>query len=118
MLLLRGSDGTTVQVPIDQQPDEYRLRFLRMADETLHTYGPSGQMSSSCYATGLARVGWQFTLAMATYDLIRLPRLLGSHHQYRQDRTITQVQTTACYAHLANDPLKAAANRLAGRIAE
>jgi transposase len=27
---------------------------------------------------GLARVGWQFTLAMATYDLIRLPKLLSS----------------------------------------
>ena len=30
----------------------------------------------------------------------------------------TQVQTTARYAHLANDPLKAAANRIANRIAE
>ena len=30
----------------------------------------------------------------------------------------TQVQTTARYAHLANDPLKAAANRIAIRIAE
>ena len=30
----------------------------------------------------------------------------------------TQVQTTARYAHLANDPLKAAANRIASRIAE
>ena len=29
----------------------------------------------------------------------------------------TQVQTTARYAHLANDPLKAAANRIASRIA-
>ena len=29
-----------------------------------------------------------------------------------------KVQTTARYAHLANDPLKAAANRIAGRIAE
>ena len=27
---------------------------------------------------GLARVGWQFTLAMAAYDLIRLPKLLSS----------------------------------------
>ena len=27
---------------------------------------------------GLARVGWQFTLAMAAYDLIRLPKLLTS----------------------------------------
>ena len=26
---------------------------------------------------GLARVGWQFTLALAAYDLIRLPKLLG-----------------------------------------
>ena len=26
----------------------------------------------------------------------------------------TQVQTTARYAHLADDPLKAAANRIAG----
>ena len=26
---------------------------------------------------GLARVGWQFTLAMAAYDLIRLPKLLA-----------------------------------------
>ncbi len=25
---------------------------------------------------GLARVGWQFTLALAAYDLIRLPKLL------------------------------------------
>ena len=30
----------------------------------------------------------------------------------------TQVQTTARYAHLANDPVKSAANRIAGRIAE
>ena len=30
----------------------------------------------------------------------------------------TQVQTTARYAHLANDPLKAAANRIANRIAD
>ena len=30
----------------------------------------------------------------------------------------TQVQTTARYAHLANDPVKAAANRIANRIAE
>ncbi|MDE0392228.1 MAG: tyrosine-type recombinase/integrase [Rhodospirillales bacterium] len=29
-----------------------------------------------------------------------------------------KVQTTARYAHLANDPLKAAANRIAGRIAD
>ena len=29
-----------------------------------------------------------------------------------------KVQTTARYAHLANDPLKAAANRIASRIAE
>ena len=28
-----------------------------------------------------------------------------------------QVQTTARYAHLANDPVKAAANRIASRIA-
>ena len=30
----------------------------------------------------------------------------------------TQVQTTARYAHLANDPIKAAADRIAGRISE
>ena len=30
----------------------------------------------------------------------------------------TQVQTTARYAHLANDPIKSAANRIANRIAE
>ena len=30
----------------------------------------------------------------------------------------TQVQTTARYTHLANDPLKAAANRIASRIAD
>ncbi|MCY4397552.1 MAG: site-specific integrase [Rhodospirillaceae bacterium] len=30
----------------------------------------------------------------------------------------TQVQTTARYAHLANDPVKSAANRIANRIAE
>ena len=30
----------------------------------------------------------------------------------------TQVQTTARYAHLANDPVKSAANRIASRIAE
>ncbi len=30
----------------------------------------------------------------------------------------TQVQTTARYAHLANDPVKLAANRIASRIAE
>ena len=30
----------------------------------------------------------------------------------------SQVQTTARYAHLADDPVKAAANRIAGRIAE
>ena len=29
----------------------------------------------------------------------------------------TQVQTTARYAHLANDPVKSAANRIASRIA-
>ncbi len=29
-----------------------------------------------------------------------------------------QVQTTARYAHLANDPLKSAANRIALRIAK
>ena len=28
------------------------------------------------------------------------------------------VHTTACYAHLANDPLQSAANRIALRIAE
>ena len=28
----------------------------------------------------------------------------------------TQVQTTARYAHLANDPIKSAANRIARRI--
>ena len=27
---------------------------------------------------GLAKVGWQFTLAMAAYNLVRLPRLFGS----------------------------------------
>jgi Transposase DDE domain len=27
---------------------------------------------------GGARIGWQFTLAVAAYDLIRLPRLLGA----------------------------------------
>ena len=27
---------------------------------------------------GLARVDWQFTLALAAYDLIRLPELLGA----------------------------------------
>ena len=27
---------------------------------------------------GLARVDWQFTLALAAYDLIRLPKLLGA----------------------------------------
>jgi len=26
---------------------------------------------------GLARVGWQFTLAMAAYNLVRLPKLLA-----------------------------------------
>ena len=30
----------------------------------------------------------------------------------------TQVQTTARYAHLANDPVKSAASRIASRIAE
>ena len=30
----------------------------------------------------------------------------------------TQVQTTARYAHLANDPVKSAANRISNRIAE
>ena len=30
----------------------------------------------------------------------------------------TQVQTTARYAHLANDPIKSAANRIATRIAD
>ena len=30
----------------------------------------------------------------------------------------TQVQTTARYAHLANDPVKSAANRIASRIAK
>ena len=30
----------------------------------------------------------------------------------------TQVQTTARYSHLAHDPLKSAANRIAGRIAK
>ena len=35
-------------------------------------------------------------------------KLLGHHH----------VHTTARYAHLANDPLKSAANRIALRIAE
>ena len=30
----------------------------------------------------------------------------------------TQVQTTARYAHLANDPIKSAANRISSRIAE
>ena len=30
----------------------------------------------------------------------------------------SKVQTTARYAHLANDPLKAAANRIASRIAK
>ena len=30
----------------------------------------------------------------------------------------SQVQTTARYAHLADDPVKAAADRIAGRIAE
>ena len=30
----------------------------------------------------------------------------------------TRVQTTQLYAHLANDPVKAAANRIASRIAE
>ena len=30
----------------------------------------------------------------------------------------SQVQTTARYAHLADDPVKAAANRISGRIAE
>ena len=30
----------------------------------------------------------------------------------------TQAQTTALYAHLANDPIKSAANRIASRIAE
>ena len=29
----------------------------------------------------------------------------------------TQVQTTARYAHLANDPVKSAANRISARIA-
>ena len=27
---------------------------------------------------GIARVGWQFTLAMAAYNLIRLPKLLAA----------------------------------------
>jgi hypothetical protein len=27
---------------------------------------------------GKARIGWQFTLAAAAYDLIRLPKLLGA----------------------------------------
>ena len=27
---------------------------------------------------GLARVGWQFTLALAAYDLVRLPKLMGA----------------------------------------
>ena len=30
----------------------------------------------------------------------------------------TRVQTTVRYAHIANDPVKAAANRIASRIAE
>ena len=30
----------------------------------------------------------------------------------------TQVRTTARYAHLANDPVKSAANRIANRISE
>ena len=30
----------------------------------------------------------------------------------------TQVQTTARYAHLANDPVKSAANRVTNRIAD
>ena len=30
----------------------------------------------------------------------------------------TQVQTTARYAHLANDPVKSAANRIASRITD
>ena len=30
----------------------------------------------------------------------------------------TQVRTTARYAHLANDPFEAAANRIASRIAD
>ena len=27
---------------------------------------------------GLAKVGWQFTFAMAAYNLVRLPKLLGA----------------------------------------
>ena len=28
---------------------------------------------------GLLKVDWQFTLAMAAYDLVRLPKLLAEH---------------------------------------
>ena len=40
-----------------------------------------GRQLEALYQTrhrGLARVNWQFTLALAAYDLIRLPKLLGA----------------------------------------
>ena len=41
-----------------------------------------------------------------------LPMMIGKLQGH------TQVQTTVRYAHLANDPVKSAANRIASRIAE
>jgi transposase len=36
---------------------------------------------------GLPRVGWQFTLALAAYNLIRIPRLLVARHEHARGAT-------------------------------
>ena len=64
------------------------IRDVRLHDLTTFSYASGGLLVGE----GLTMIG----------------KLLGH----------SKVETTARYAHLANDPLKAAANRIASRIAD
>lgn len=63
-----------------------------MSDVDIHEHSPSFGSGGLLLHNGLRMIG----------------KLLGH----------PQVQTTAPYVHLANDPVKAAANRIANRIAD
>ena len=70
----RGSaiDGRTTRHP------GYKTRqIVRKRIEEAFGWAKAAAGFARTKHRGLARVGWQFTLAMAAYNLVRLPKLLA-----------------------------------------
>ena len=71
----RGSaiDGRTTR-----HPGYKTSQILRKRIEEAFGWAKAAAGFAQTKHRGLARVGWQFTLAMAAYDLVRLPKLLAA----------------------------------------